>query len=188
MSLKRFPRRTLRGDRTIYRIHKSVRAPWWFSAAGHGRFDPVGTGLGACYLAEVALGAWVEVFRKPQLLPEVEVVERSLLAVTLKRDLRLADVTSRRALSFGITASIGADEQYEESQTFAVQALAAGFDGVRYLVRHDPAQKLYGLALFGPAGESEPANPQWPAGSEPIPDALVREAKRLFGYRMLPTP
>jgi RES domain len=186
--LKGFPRRTLRGERTIYRIHKSARAPWWFSSAGDGRFDPVGTGTGACYLAEVPLGAWVEVFRKRQLLPEVEIAERSLLAVALKRDLRLADITARRALSFGVTASLGANEHYEESQTFAVLALENGFDGVRYFVRHDPAQKLYGLALFAQAGIPYPGNRQWPIDSGAIPNALVRDAERLFGYRVLPTP
>ena len=36
-----------------------------------------------------------------------------------------------------------------ESQAFGVRALTAGVDGIRYLVRHDPAQRLYGLALFG---------------------------------------
>lgn len=188
MSLKGFPRRTLRGERTIYRIHTSGRAPWWFSAGGDGRFDPVGTGTGACYLAEAPLGAWVEVFRKRQLLPEVEIAERSLLAVALKRDLRLADITARRALSFGVTASLGADEQHEESQTFAAQALADGFDGVRYFVRHDPAQKLYGVALFAQAGTPDPADPRWPPDSKAIPDSLVRDAERVFGYRVLPTP
>ncbi len=188
MSLKGFPRRTLRGERTIYRIHKSARAPWRFSSAGDGRFDPVGTGTGACYLAEAPLGAWVEVFHKRQLLPEVEIVERSLLAVALKRDLRLADITARRALSFGVTASLGANEHYDESQKFAVQALENGFDGVRYFVRHDPAQKLYGLALFAQAGIPDPANRQWPTDSGAIPNALVRDAERLFGYRVLPIP
>jgi hypothetical protein len=188
VSLKGFPRRTLRGERTIYRIHKSARAPWWFSSAGNGRFDPVGTGTGACYLAEAPLGAWVRVFRKRQLLPEVEIAKRSLLAVALKRDLRLADITARRALSFGVTASLGANEHYEESQKFAVQALENGFDGVRYFVRHDPAQKLYGLALFGHAGIPDPANRQWPTDSGAIPNALVRDAERLFGYRVLPIP
>jgi hypothetical protein len=188
VSLKGFPRRTLRGEKTIYRIHKSVRAPWWFSATGDGRFDPTDTGMGACYLAEAPLGAWVEVFRKRQLLPEVEIAHRSLLAVTLKRDLRLADLTARRALSFGITASIGANEQYDESHTFAAQALEDGFDGVRYLVRHDPAQKLYGLALFAQAGTPDPGDQQWPTDSGSVPDALVRDAERLFGYRVLPTP
>ena len=188
MSLKGFPRRTLRGERTIYRIHPSARAPWWFSSAGDGRFDPVGTGTGACYLAEAPLGAWVEVFRKRQLLPEVEIAERLLLAVALKRDLRLADITARRALSVGVTASLGANEHYDESQKFAVQALENGFDGVRYFVRHDPAQKLYGLALFAQAGTPEPAKPRWPVDSGAIPDALVRDAERVFGYRVLPIP
>jgi len=144
--------------------------------------------MGACCLAEAPLGAWVEVFRKRQLLPEVEIAERSLLAVTLKRDLRVADITARRALSFGITASLGAGEQYDDGQAFAVQALQEGFHGVRYLVRHDPAQKLYGLALFSQAGTPDPADPRWPAGSAAIPDALVRDAERLFGHRVLPTP
>jgi hypothetical protein len=188
VSLKGFPRRTLRGDRTIYGIHKSARAPWWFSSIGDGRFDPVGTGMGACYLAEAPLGAWVEVFRKRQLFPEAEIAHRSLLAVTLKRDLRLADITARRALSFGITASLGANEQYDDSQTFAAQALENGFDGIRYFVRHDPAQKLYGLALFAQAGTPDPADPHWPAESGALPDALVRDAECLFGYRVLPTP
>jgi hypothetical protein len=188
VSPKDFPRRTLRGDRTIYRIHKSTGSPWWFSSTGEGRFDPMGTGMGACYLAEDPLGAWVEVFRKCQLLPEGEIAQRSLLAVALKRDLRLADITSRRALSFGITASLGAGEQYENSQAFAARALQDGFDGVRYLLRHDPAQKLHGLALFAQAGAPDPADPRWPAGSGAIPDALLSDAQRLFGYRVLPTP
>lgn len=188
MSLKGFPRRTLRGDRTIYRIHRSDRTPWWFSSAGDGRFDPVGTGIGACYLAEAQLGAWVEVFRKRLLLPEPEIAHRSLLAVALRRDLRLADITSRRALTFEITASLGTNEQYADSQAFAAQALQAGFDGVRYLVRHDPAQRLYGLALFSQAGAPDPADPCWPDDSGTIPDALVKDAERLFGYRVLPTP
>lgn len=187
MSLKGFPRRTLRGERTIYRIHRSTTPPWWFSSTGDGRFDPVGTGMGACYLAESPLGAWVEVFRKRQLLAETEIAQRSLLAVMLDRDLRLADVTSRRALSFGVTASLGAGEQYDNSQAFAAQAMEDGFDGVRYLLRHDPAQKLYGLALFSQAGARD-GDPQWPTDSAAIPDALIGEAARLFGYRVLPTP
>jgi RES domain-containing protein len=188
VSLKGFPRRTLRGDRTIYRIHKSAKAPWWFSSNGEGRFDPVGSGMGACYLAEDELGAWVEVFRKPQLLAESEIANRSLLAVKLERDLRLADLTSRRALSFGVNASLGANEYYEKSQAFAVRTVEEGFDGVRYFLRQDPAQKLYGLALFGHAGAPDPADPHWPIDAGEIPDELISEAVRVFGYRILPTP
>lgn len=189
MNLKGFPRRTLRGDRTLYRVHRAANDPWWFSSDGSGRFDPVGTGLGACYVAELALGAWVEVFRKRMLLAEDDVAERALLSVALGRDLRLADLTSRRALGFGVTASMGANERYDDSQAFAVEAAQASFEGIRYLVRHDPAQQLYGVALFAAAGAPESADPDWPSHDDgPVPDDLVAEAGRRFGYRALPRP
>jgi hypothetical protein len=180
VTLGRFPRRPLRGDRTLHRIHRE--SVWWFSSDGSGRFDPVRTGKGVCHWAERPLGAWIEVFRKRMLLSEAEVDGRSLCSVALGRDVRLADLTSRKALSFGVTASLGANEDYGPSQAFAAQAVQAGFDGIRYLVRHDPAQRLYGVALFGDAGE-------WPAGdSRGIPDELIAEAKAAFGYRVLPRP
>lgn len=189
MTLRGFPRRTLRGDRTLYRIHRAARGAWWFSADGSGRFDLAGTGLGACYLAEQSLGAWVEVFRKAMVIAEPDITGRALLAVTLGRDLRLADLTSRRALQFGVTASLGADEDYRASQQFACEAAQAGFDGIRYLVRHDPAQRLHGIALFGPAGAPAADDPAWPAGQDgPLAAELIDETRRRFGYRVLPIP
>ena len=168
MTLARFPRRTLRGDRTIYRIHRSANGAWWFSSDGTGRFDPVGTGKGACYLAEQPLGAWIEVF-----------------SVAIGRDLRLANLASRRALEFGVTATLGAGEDYTQSQAFAAQAVDAGFDGIRHLVRHDPSQHLYGIALFGAPG----ADPDWPGGDDgPIEVELAADARAAFGYRVVPLP
>jgi hypothetical protein len=181
VTLKRFPQRTLRADREIYRIHRlhrlSGNTGWWFSFDGSGRFDPVGTGQGSCYFAERPLGAWVEVS------------DRWLMSVRVGRDLRLADLTSRRALQFGVTASLGANEQYDASQAFAADALGAGFAGIRYLVRHDLAQRLYGIALFGQAGE-QPDNDRAEALilDQPIPDELIAEARRRFGYRVVPRP
>jgi RES domain len=188
VTLKGFPRKTLRGDRIIYRIHRAARGAWWFGCDGDGRFDPVGTGQGACYLGERPLGAWVEVFRRRMLWDETDVRDRSLLCVKLGRDLRLADLTSRRALQFGVTASVGANEKYDDSQAFAVQAVRAGFDGIRYLVRHDPRQQLYGIALFCGAGAPDPSD-TWPTNDDgPIPDELIAEAERAFGYRVVPAP
>jgi hypothetical protein len=193
VTLGRFPQRTLRGDREIYRIHRLERLSgntgWWFSFDGTGRFDPVGTGKGSCYFAERPLGAWVEVYRRQMLLAETAVLDRRLMTVRVGRDLRLADLTSRRALGFGVTASLGANEQYDAGQAFAADALGAGFAGIRYLVRHDPAQKLYGIALFGEAGE-QPENDRVEASilDQPIPDQLIAEARRRFGYRVLPRP
>lgn len=189
MKLRSFPRRTLRGDAELFRIHWRERDAWWFSSDGSGRFDPVGTGFGACYLATDALGAWVEVFRDNLLLDGAEVVARSLGRVRLGRDLRLADVTSRRALQFGVTASLGADREYADSHAFAAGAASAGFAGIRYFVRHDPAQKLYGIALFAEAGSAERDAAAWPAVEDgPIPDELVEAAQRTFGYQVLLAP
>lgn len=189
MSLKGFPRRTLRGDTTLFRIHRVAQGAWWFSGDGSGRFDLVGTTLGACYLAEHPLGAWVEVFRKRMLIAERDVIQRTLLEVRLDRNVRLADLTSRRSLAFGVTASLGANEEYGPSQAFATRAVEAGFDGIRYLVRHDPAQILAGVALFSDKGSPSPHDPRWPAGTDrEIDGALIQEARKAYAYQILPTP
>jgi hypothetical protein len=177
----------VRGDAELYRIHRRDRDAWWFSSDAAGRFDPVATGVGACYLAERPLGAWVEVFRRETVLSELAVLERALFTVKLGRDLRLADLTSRRALQFGVTASLGADEDYTDSQRFARRAVEAGFAGIRYFLRHDPAQKLYGIALFGQADERAGLD-QALGVDAPIPAELLDDARRRFGYRVLPTP
>jgi hypothetical protein len=144
--------------------------------------------MGACYVAERPLGAWVEVFRRRILLAEAEVRGRTLLSTSLGREVGLADLTSRRALQFGVTASLGADDDYADAQAFAADAVASGFAGVRYLVRHDPSQRLYGVALFASAGPSS-SDTKWPRdGERAIPSELIAEASRLFGYRVLPTP
>jgi hypothetical protein len=131
----------------------------------------------------------VEVYRRRMLLAEAAVLDRWLMSVRVGRDLRLADLTSRRALKFGVTASLGANERYDASQAFAADAVGAGFAGIRYLVRHDPAQKLYGLALFGEAGElAENDRAEASILDHPIPDELIAEARRRFGYRVVPRP
>jgi len=188
VELEGFPVRTLRGDRLLYRIHRTTNGPWWFSGGGGGRFDPVGTELGTCYLALRPVGAWIEVFRKQMTLAEAEPRERSLWTGTAGRDLRLADLLSRRALRYGVTASVGANEHYDASHAFAADAARAGFDGIRHLLRHDPAQRLVGIAVFAKAGAPDPGS-AWPAGNDrPIERALIGEAESSFGYRVLPTP
>lgn len=182
-----FPTYELAAHRDIYRIHR--QPPWWFSSDGSGRFDPVGTGMGACYLAGAGLGAWVEVFRNPGLLlPQAEVDARRLLTVACADPLVLADLTSRLALRHDVTASLGADEDYARSQAFAVEAVQSGYAGLRYFVRHDNSQKLVGYALFHQAGD----HPDWTgfdhATSAAIPQDLIDEARAEFGYRIVPTP
>ena len=80
-----------------------------------------------------------------------------------------------------MTASLGVNEHYTDRQRFAARACEAGFRGIRYPVRHDPAQKLYGVVLFGGSGAPARDDPDWPDGSdEPIGEELIDEAQRLF--------
>jgi hypothetical protein len=52
--------------------------------------------------------------------------------VQFDHDLRLADVCSRRALAFNMTAEVGAGGDCGLSHKLASDAAAAGFDGVRW--------------------------------------------------------
>ena len=74
----------------------------------------------------------------------------------------------------------GGEHERESTAAFA----DAGFDGIHYLLRHDPSQRLAGVALFGPAGA-----PPWPfTPGDPIGLALIEEAERRFGLRVMPAP
>lgn len=179
-----FPRRTLRAGVELFRIHGAGRDPRWFSSDGSGRFDlpePDGT----CYLAAEPLGAFVEVFGDVALVDEADVRAKQLSVVSLSSDVVLADCASTRALAFGVDASVHSASNYARTQEWAVAFHAASFDGVRYLVRHDPSQRLVGVALFGPAGESPSTGP---VSTERIGSSLVRNAERRFGIRVVPAP
>jgi hypothetical protein len=128
------------------------------------------------------------VFRKAMLIPEPEIHARALLYASSKRELRLADTTSRAALSHGVTASLSAGQDYSDSQRFASDAVDAGFDGVLYHVRHDPAQTLEGVALFGPAGGRDGDDPTCSVNSEMLLSIVVDQARTEFGYRVVPVP
>jgi hypothetical protein len=123
------------------------------------------------------------VFRFTALVPEEEVRRRQLACLELP-ELLLADCTASRSRRFGITGEIHSTTDYTSTQYWAAAFAAAGFDGVRYLLRHDPGQLLAGVALFGPAG-----SPEWEASfSEPISSGLLLDVERRFGIRVLPTP
>ncbi|MCL2419226.1 MAG: hypothetical protein FWD04_08035, partial [Conexibacteraceae bacterium] len=99
------------------------------------------------------------------------------------------DLTSRRALRFGVTAAVGADRAYDESQAFAARAAQDGFAGIRYFLRHDPAARLYGITLFGEPGQPATDDRRWPEPTTgEIPDEVIQTAWRKFGYRVVTTP
>jgi len=98
--------------------------------------------------------------------------------------LRLADCCSARCRRLGLTGEIHSTPHYARTRAWAAAFEHAGFDGIRYLLRHDPSQRLRGVALFGPAGA--PERPFVPG--DPIAPAMVEEVRRRFGLRVLPAP
>jgi hypothetical protein len=137
--------------------------------------------LGTCYLAEQPDGCFLEVFREFATIPETEVQIRNLARIETERPLSLADCTTESARVWGITAEIHSSPDYKKTQDWAAAFARAGFDGICYLLRHDPAQRLTGIALFGPEG-SQPGFPV--AASEPIGTDLLQRVEDRFGIRV----
>jgi RES domain len=105
-----------------------------------------------------------------------------ILRIELPREMNLADCTVQQARAWGITAEIHSTPRYEETQAWAHAFAQAGFDGIRYLLRHDPAQRLAGVALFGPAGSP----PEFPADpGEPIGNEIIEKVHRRFGIQVI---
>jgi hypothetical protein len=181
--LTRFPAFGVDRRRSLYRIHRTDAGPWWFSGDGSGRFD-LRDGRGSCYLAVTPVGAFIEVFRVATVIPEAEVEARSLSSLVPPARARLADCTVSAARKFGITGAIHTQPDYTAPQAWAEAFAAAGFDGIRYRVSHDPAQRELGVVLFGDAGEqSLPVR-----RTEPIPANVIEAARQRFGLIVAPTP
>lgn len=95
-------------------------------------------------------------------------------------------MTHSHSRGFGVTGEIHTTADYELTQAWADALHRAEFDGIRYLVRHDPAQNLVGIALFGLAGVHDDALVE--VATSPIPASLLDEARDHFGIMVLPTP
>lgn len=180
--LRGFPTHRLDPGTDLFRIHRHRRASWWFSSEGLGRFD-LGEPRGTCYLATDPLGAFVEVFRYASRISQSDLDGRRLSRLRVPRDVLLADCTHSRARGFGLTAAIHASPDYSLTQVWAAAFREARHEGIRYLLSHDPSQRLVGVALFGSAGSAD-----WPVVSTaPIGTDLLEAALTRFGLLVLPT-
>jgi hypothetical protein len=165
----------------LYRIHRQRRDAWWFSSDGSGRFD-LSPPHGTCYLAADPLGCFVEVVRDVATVASEFLVIRRLSTLRVPEPMLLADCTARAARRLGVTGAIHTTPDYRLTQAWAAALHQAGFAGFRYLVSHDPAQRLIGVALFGPAGRTA-----WPVlTTVRIDDELIDVATREFGIRVIP--
>lgn len=190
IEVARLPRIKLQAGTQLYRIHRRSYGPWYFDGSGDGRFDPAGTpGRGCCYWAEDPLGAWVEVFRTRMVLTPDDLSERRLTGLTLVADMRLPDLTNRRALRAGVTAAVTAGADYTESHALA-DAIQGVDVGIRWRLRHDLKQLLVGVALFDDEGPATRRSRKHlpPTRTKPIPVSLVKAATAAFGYELLAPP
>jgi hypothetical protein len=160
---------------------------WYFSGEDTWRFTPCGvTGLGACYFAERPIAGLLESYKGVTMVAEQDVAGKAHFSAVLEMELTLADCCSAAALSFGINAEIHNTTNYELTQAWATAFALAGFAGVRYFCRSNPAMDLVGYALFDAAGEATPG--RWPTGYDrPVSDALLRETAD-YGLQIRPTP
>src|SRR5438552_1959672 len=103
-----------------FRIHRREHGPWWFSSSMLGRFD-LSAPNGTCYLAEAALGAYVEAFQdwSGGLLPLAEVQARVLSRLAPPVAERLADCVASLSAAFGIIAEIHASSDRDSTQSWA---------------------------------------------------------------------
>jgi hypothetical protein len=76
-----------------------------------------------------------------------------LSAVAVGRDLQIADVTSNKAIEFGMTSEINTTVDYDLTQRWAEAFRIAGFNGIRYWARHEMSHTHACLALFANGGD-----------------------------------
>jgi hypothetical protein len=184
--LSSFPAEELTPNHEFFRVTRKNRGPWWFGSSLTGRFDlphPRGT----CYLAEDDLGALLEVVGRERSGGAVSthfLASRYLHRLRLPRSHRAADCSCRRAARFGMTGELGTVMPYRLPQAWAAGLADAGFEGLVYRLRHDPAASR-GTAVFGVAGEQE----EWPRGrTEPVSAQLERRLVEDCGISVFEVP
>lgn len=197
VNLVDFPSWELLPSITLYRVHRSVHGPVYFASGRGGRFN-LRYAAGTCYLAEEGVAAFLEALQDvlPPLptiyLPHAEVAARRISQLTVIAPVRLADFTSERAAAFGITGEVHASRRNDHGRTrSSAAALArAGFAGLRYFAKHNPAQNSISIALFGRAGAgvSGATSNLNVHATEVIGDDLLGELERRFGIHVLAHP
>ena len=171
-----FPLQTLPTDRKLFRVVRQGNGPWWFGSSKEGRFD-LSKPEGTCYLAAEKLAALLEILGtdlEKGIVSSLFIEERRLRELSLPRDFSLADLTSRKAVGFGITAEIGSIVPYDLPQAWAAKLREAGAEGLIYWLRHDPS-RTQGIALFDQHGERE----DWSEGREYAISAELIERLRI---------
>ncbi|MGE5282823.1 MAG: RES family NAD+ phosphorylase [Chloroflexota bacterium] len=171
------------GAESLWRIHATDAAPWFFDTGPEGRFNL--PDAGTCYLAEEPIGAFVEKFgrllRPGGVIPE-SLVDSQRLSRLRPPKAEVVDLTDRRVLGLaGLTAEINTTTDYALTQAWALALRDADYAGIRYKARHDPRGQLVSIALFG--SDKPPRTATKPPA---IPVDLIHEAAAAFAITVLP--
>lgn len=181
-ALHGFPRWTLTSARTLFRAHSTSNGPWSFASAPGGRWD-LPTPHGTVYLADSAEAALREsigrVLSNRATLTETEVDASRFSRLHMPGNVRLADLCSRNAASYGLTREIHTLTPYALTQVWAVAFRTAGAGGVRYDARFSTG-RARAYSVFGDAGPRS-----WPDDPTPQPGRDVADAA---GIRVLSIP
>jgi len=192
--LARFPRRTLRRGRQVFRLHHRELSPYWFGATpddveGGNRFD-LAPPHGASYWALQPVVAILETLaRRPVRMIPTEVLERFALSrASLPRDLAdVANLPVKAARRFGLTAEIHTTANRQLTRAWAQALFEAGCTSILALPRHDVTGRHRSLTLWGPAGEHAPYGWKWSAETGAVSDETLDELA-LWGIRVVPIP
>lgn len=174
--------------RRLWRAGRSIHAnPWWFDGSGGGRFNPVDTHLGSCYMGMDRLAGLMEVLGPEMVGGAVHIDDLAARSVFFldptHLPVPLADLAHRRAAGHGVTNELSTTP-YDLPQQWAAALAGPGFQGVRYRTRFDTGAG--GVAVFGSPG----LNPfHWPVPPTPTPAAALRaRLTTTCGITVIETP
>ena len=180
-----FPDFVLDAGFPIIRIHLSAKDPLHFSGTDLGRFDPPVSArqeYGTCYFSESSLGAYLEVFGRTVPIRESWVHERVLTEVHTLVPLKVADLTHpMMAGRVGAIPELSVGPSYVEAQALSSVLREDGFDGIRYMARHDPTGLSRSVAIFSDASSAIEV-----VKTVPIPGHVIAAAESEFGLFVLP--
>lgn len=178
---------------TLYRLcGSSYTSPWYFSNDDSGRFNLVSGREGTCYWGTTLSGSILEV-----LGPELAAVgvlsarwfeEKCVWSAELTSDIRIADLANIGARQFGVTLELFTITPYVLPQRWASEIRECGWEGIRYLLRHEPSGASKGIALFGPRGAQDSHEAAALVAKVEFDEELLGKFTAETGVQVLETP
>lgn len=153
-SLRGFPCISVGYEVQLFRTHSVNWGAWHFSSSGKGRFDLLIKPNGTFYLAwnmETSLREYFgEALLSRRCVMYSDAVGIRVSRLSLPRTFKAADLHNEQASNYQVTRELASSGgSYRVPHKWAQRLLEAGFEGIKYEGRFDPATGRASLALFG---------------------------------------